>query len=90
MRIATVKKDLSKSSQIPEAAADICSTSNVILDSVPPVVLLSKYDLGSFNNLENISTLRSMMTLFETHELTLTEVRANIDLRVIIVKSAIE
>ena len=46
--------------------------------------------LGSFNNLENIWTLMSIITLFDTQELTLIEINAKIELKAIIAKSEIE
>ena len=42
VKITTVNDDLINSNQIVEAASDICSTSNVSLDKVSPVVFLSK------------------------------------------------
>lgn len=40
--MTTVNEDFINSSQIVDAAAEICSTSKVNLESVSPVVLLSK------------------------------------------------
>ena len=53
-------------------------------------MFLSKYDFGSLNNLENIFTLKSIITLFETQELSEVEVKANNELKAITAKRIIE
>ena len=86
----TVNEDLINSSQMVDAAADICSTSNVSFESVSPVVCLSKYDLGSLISLENILTLKSKITLLEIQELALVDVNANKELKAITEKRITE
>ena len=70
-----------------DAAADICSTSNVNFESVSPVVFLSKYDLGSLISFENILTLKSKITLLEIQELALIEVNAKKNLKQLLKKN---
>jgi hypothetical protein len=54
-----------------DAAAEICSTSNVILIEFHQLYFYQNMSLEVLISLENISTLKSIITLFETHELAL-------------------
>ena len=78
------------SSHIVDAAAEICKTSNVSLERVPPVVFLSKYDFGNFISLLNIATLRSNITLLEIQDPALRAIKVDSALIAIVANKIIE